>query len=455
VQPTCSCAVDPLANITQDITAGVESGLGSLVPGIIQNITGELDPDLKSNISNTGVVFTGVLKNTTETLNGTSTGTSTDSFIQDLVSNLIYETGSSLFSSLTRSTSELKVLFSSLISNFTAKVDNGLSKAEGTVAEGITNALGIQDFYSLHLRDVCSGTFPSSSDLRTRFNITVCFPYSVAASGKSSRFCADILSIKNYHILCHVVPCQRLILAPTHSYLLDNLSDESLGLVDLISKIPSSTTVLTTNITLPVITQVQELSIYLTHLTHTLDQIIFTFYLITLISSGFLILGSIAQFFLPTSSILIYANLVTSTLNLTSSLSASAATTAFLTTANNIINIFGSALNLHSDLGTSFLILTWTSFATALLTNWYIIAVWFIEFRTISIKVQRRSPQDLGNWRKGKVGIFRESKGGFVEEIVREISPERPEPDVGRRTSETMSRLSTRLRRRESVTANF
>ncbi|PMD29659.1 hypothetical protein L207DRAFT_574053 [Hyaloscypha variabilis F] len=314
-----------------------------------------------------------------------------------------------MFSSLTGSTSELKVLFSSLISNFTAKVDNGLSKAEVTVAEGITNALGIQDFYSLHLRDICSGTFSSSSDLRTRFNITACFPYSVAAP----------------------------------------------GLVGLISKIPSSTTVLTTNITLPVITQVQELSIYLTHLTHTLDQIIFAFYLITLISSGFLILGSIAQFFLPTSSILIYANLVISTLNLTSSLSASAATTAFLTTANNIINIFGSALNLHSDLGTSFLILTWTSFATALLTNWYIIAVWFIEFRTISVKVQRRSPQDLGNWRKGQAGVFRESKGGFVEEIVREISPERPEPDVGRRTSETMSRLSTRLRRRESVTANF
>jgi hypothetical protein len=447
--------VDPLVNITQDITAGVETGLGSLVQGIIRNITGEVEPDLNSNISNIGVVFAGVLKNTTETVKGTSTGTSIDSFIQDLVSNLIYETGSNLFRLLTGSTSELKVMFSSLISNFTAKADYGLSKAEGTVAEGITNALGIQDFYSLHLRDVCSGKFSSSSDLRTGFNITACFPYSVAASGKSSRFCVDILSIKKYYILCHVVSCQRLILAHTHASLLDSLSDESLGLVDLISKIPSSTTVLTTKITIPVITQVQELSIYLTHLTHTLDQIIFAFYLITLISSGFLVLGLIVQFFLPTSSILAYANFVTSTLNLTSSLSASAAITAFLTTANNIINIFGSALNLHSDLRTPFLILTWTSFATALLPNWYIIAFWFIEFRSIFVKVQRRSPQDLGNCRKGQGGGFRESKGGFVEEIVREISPERPKLDVGRRPSETMRRLSTRLRRRESVTANF
>jgi hypothetical protein len=195
------------------------------------------------------------------------------------------------------------------------------------------------------------------------------------------------------------------------------------------------------------------MSIYLTNLTSTLDQIIFAFYMITLITSGFVILGSIAQFLLPTSGIVMYANLMTSALCAASALSASATTTAFITTANNIINIFGSALGLRAELSSAFLALTWTSFAVALFMNWYLLAVWFVEFRTISVKVQRRSPQELGNWRR--FGVFRESKGGFVEETVQEINEERSEPPVGTNTTGTMRRLSSRFGRRNSTTANF
>ncbi|KAE9376271.1 hypothetical protein N431DRAFT_529122 [Stipitochalara longipes BDJ] len=409
-QPVCSCAnstADPLANIIQDITAGIEGGIGNLVEGFIQNITGSIESGPDGSVAELGQFFDGLLKNITEKGNGTSTGSSTDLFIQNLVSNIISKTGSRLLDSLTGSGSGLKVLLSNIISNFTTKVDNGLSKAEGTVAEGITNALGIQEFYSLHLRDVCSGTLSNSSDPHAKFNITACFPYSVAAS----------------------------------------------GLVGLISKIPSSTTVLTTNITIPVITQVQEMSVYLTNLTNTLDQVIFAFYIIALISSGFVILGSIAQFLLPTSGMVMYANLITSTLTAAFALSASVTTTAFITTANNIINIFGTALGLRAELSPAFLALTWAGFAAALLTNWYLVAVWFVEFRTISVKVQRRSPQDMGNWRN--FGVFRESKGGFVEETVQEVIEERPEPNIGRNTSMATRRLSTRFGRRNSTSAHF
>lgn len=195
------------------------------------------------------------------------------------------------------------------------------------------------------------------------------------------------------------------------------------------------------------------MSIYLTNLTNTLDQIIFVIYMIALISSGFVILGSIAQFMFPTSGAVMFTNLMTSTLSAASALSASAVTTGFITTASNIVNIFGSALGLRAELSSDFLALTWTSFAVALLTNWYLIAVWFVEFRTISVKVQRRSPQDMSGRRQ--FGVFRESKGGFVEETVQEVTEERPDPNIGGNTSLTIRRLSSRFGPRSSVTANF
>jgi len=311
-----------------------------------------------------------------------------------------------LLKSLTAPGSELSDFFVNVVGNFTAEIDNKLSKAEDSVAEGITNAMGIHEFYSLHLRDVCMGTLSSPSDPHAKFNITSCFPYSAAAS----------------------------------------------GLVHSISKIPSSTTILATNITIPVISQVQEMGIYLTNLTNTLDQIVFAFYIITLVGSGFVILGSLTQFLLPTCGMLMYANIVASTLSAASALSASAATTAFIVTANNIINLFGSTLGLRAELSVAFLALTWTGFAVALLMNWFLIALWFMEFRTISVKVQRRSPQDMGIWRG--FGVFKESKGGFVEETVQDITEERPERR-GTNTSLTMRRLSSKFGRRSSTTANF
>jgi hypothetical protein len=161
-QPVCSCPSstgDPLASIIQGISAGIEGDIGSFVQGIIQNITGSIESN--------------------------STGNSIDSFIQEIISSFISGTGSSLFNSLAGSGSELGKFFSEVVGNFTANVDNKLSKAENSVAEGITSALGIQEFYSIHLRDVCSGTLSSPSDPNAKFNITACFPYSDAASGKS------------------------------------------------------------------------------------------------------------------------------------------------------------------------------------------------------------------------------------------------------------------------------
>jgi len=87
-----------------------------------------------------------------------------------------------------------------------------------------------------------------------------------------------------------------------------------------------------------------------------------------------------------------YSNLAFSLLSSFAGLAGSATVTAFVTTACNIINIFGSSLGVHASVGSPFLITTWASFGLTLLTNWYVLGLWFFQFRTIEVKVQRRSP---------------------------------------------------------------
>ena len=163
------------------------------------------------------------------------------------------------------------------------------------------------------------------------------------------------------------------------------------GFAKLISKIPSSTTVWSTNISLPVVGKVKELSRYITNLANALDTIIFSFYIISLLGSGAVIIGSLVGFLFPAAATIMYSNLFFSIISVLFNLAGTATVTAFITTANNIINLFGSSLGVHAGLGKNFLILTWVSFGMALITNLYVMAIWFFQFRTISVKVQRRS----------------------------------------------------------------
>ena len=218
------CASNFLANITQDITLGIEDGLGLLVHQFIQNITGTNQSNLTNDEGALALLLGGSLTNdTTESGNASSTGTSFDSSIQSLVSSLIYGAGSNLLDLLTGSGSGsgLKGLLSGIINNFTTKVDNGLSKAEGTVAEGISSALGVQEFYSLHLRDICSGMLSNSSDPLAKFNITACYPYSVAASGKSSIICEDS-ELHDSGMCCGI----SHIITTAYAVLSESLADE-------------------------------------------------------------------------------------------------------------------------------------------------------------------------------------------------------------------------------------
>jgi hypothetical protein len=65
---------------------------------------------------------------------------------------------------------------------------------------------------------------------------------------------------------------------------------------------------------------------------------------------------------LPINRAIMYNNLAFSIIGVLFNLAGSTTVTAFITTANNIVNLFGEALGLKAGLGTRFLILTWASF---------------------------------------------------------------------------------------------
>lgn len=182
--PATTAAADPFTSIVQSFEttlegalAAAEGDIGAFVLGLFQNITGNIESGLAGGEGELGQFLNGVFQNATAGLvHGSSFGT--------LIGEIIASLTSGAGNSLTTSGGGLTELFSSIVGNFTAGLDSGLSKAEDRVAEGITNALGIEEFYSIHLREVCAGNFSDATNPRAKVNVSGCYSYYDAASGE-------------------------------------------------------------------------------------------------------------------------------------------------------------------------------------------------------------------------------------------------------------------------------
>jgi hypothetical protein len=149
--------------IISNITAGVETGLQAAGGGELSEI------------------FGGILQNFTSGLESALSSTA-GQFFSSVVGGLL--TSSVGGSSTSNSTSEIGQLFKTILGNFTDGISTGLCKAESQAALGITETLGIEQFYALHLREVCAGNLSNLSNPRASFNITGCYSYSEATTGE-------------------------------------------------------------------------------------------------------------------------------------------------------------------------------------------------------------------------------------------------------------------------------
>jgi hypothetical protein len=96
----------------------------------------------------------------------------------------------------TQTSSGLGGLFSSVLKNITDTIDGGLNSIGNDIADKLAHELGIQQWYSLHLMDACEGNFaPNASTVGAWFNVTNCTAQK-PGSKLNALFRADLSSLE-------------------------------------------------------------------------------------------------------------------------------------------------------------------------------------------------------------------------------------------------------------------
>ncbi|KAE9364018.1 hypothetical protein N431DRAFT_497738 [Stipitochalara longipes BDJ] len=248
---------------------------------------------------------------------------------------------------------DLGSVFDGIVSNLTTDLDNGLTNLENGLAESIAKELGIQQYYSLYVHG--SGT-----------NNTNCMTYQKATSG------------------------------------LSNFS------------IPNSIKLGTTNVSVPILASVSGAGGTITSAVTILTKAMLAFFILSLIGSAMTAIGSGVGFLLPRNSIVIYSNLGFSTLGFTFHIIGAGMSTAVIVALNLAASSIGNGVGVYSTKGNKFLAFVWLSFALLLISGSYWLAIWFVEVRGYTLRVRRRSTDEIGNLR----GLPREIRGDLRAENV-------------------------------------
>jgi len=138
------------------------------------------------------------------------------------------------------------------------------------------------------------------------------------------------------------------------------------------------------------------------------------FFILSLIGSAMTAIGSGVGFLLPGNSIVIYSNVGFSTLGFIFHAIGAGMTTAVIAAMNLAASSIGNGVGVYAAQGNTFLIFVWVSFALLMMSNLYWSAVWFVEVREFTLRVRRRSSNEIGNWR----GLPREIWGDLRAESV-------------------------------------
>lgn len=177
-----------------------------------------------------------------------------------------------------------------------------------------------------------------------------------------------------------------------------------LGLSNFSSNIPSSLTVATTNVTVPLLAELGTTGDYLGNTVTALTRALIAFYIIAIVGSGVTLLGSLVAISLGSSRILLYINMGFSSLGTIFLFAGSTAVTILAKLMAKIVNMIGNGVGLYAESGTKFIAITWVAFVMMLLANSFWFLVWFVEFKTFSLVLRRRTPEQRGSYS----GVFRE-----------------------------------------------
>lgn len=140
----------------------------------------------------------------------------------------------------------------------------------------------------------------------------------------------------------------------------------------------------------------------------------FAFFILSLIGSAATAIGSGVGFLLPESSIVVYSNIGFSTMGSIFHVIGAGTSTAVVVALNVAARSIGNGVGVYSSSGKKFLVFVWVSYGLLLIANSFWVVVWFVEVREFTLRVRRRTSNEIGNWR----GIPKEIWGDLRSESV-------------------------------------
>ncbi|PMD20083.1 hypothetical protein NA56DRAFT_704886 [Hyaloscypha hepaticicola] len=218
--------------------------------------------------------------------------------------------------------------FSSIAHNVSSTIEGDINGIIGDVADKLAKELGIKQWYSLHLMDLCEGTFtPNATEKGASLNVSTC-------SNQTAMYHFDISKQLN----------KELEIGPLH-------------------------------INLSTISWPSEIQDGLNALNTALDAT-FVLYAIGIAAAGCAILASLVAFFLHGSRLISFGNWGLATISFLSLLIASIIITVIQSKATNLINKYGNEIGVYAYKGQKYLILTWVAVAVMFLA----MLAWVAEF---------------------------------------------------------------------------
>lgn len=244
--------------------------------------------------------------------------------------NLIPTTTSSAGSTPTSTSSSVGSFFSSIAKNLTNTIEGDINDIVGDVADKLAKELGIKQWYSFHLMDLCEGNYaPNATAKGANENVT-----STKCTNQTAMFHFDLEKQLN----------GELEVGPLHI----NLSD-----IDWPADIQDG----------------------LNKLNIALDAT-FVLYAIGIAACGLAILASAVALFMSGSRLISFGNWGLTSLAFLALLIASIIVQVVQNKATHIINKYGNEIGVYAYRGTKYSILTWVAVACMLLAS----ATWVVEF---------------------------------------------------------------------------
>jgi len=172
------------------------------------------------------------------------------------------------------------------------------------------------------------------------------------------------------------------------------------------SSIPSSLTVATVNVSVPLLADLGSSADSLGSILTTLAKALIAFYVLGIIGSGVTMLGSLFAIAFGNSRVLLYINMGFSILGVVFTLAGSIAVTVIAKLLAGVVNMIGNGVGLYAESGNKFLALSWIASVMILLANAYWLSVWFVEFKSFRLVLERRPVEQRGSY----LEILREVK---------------------------------------------